>query len=76
MDKNLQAFLRGSVETIPENVVKTGLKEKPDITYVPEHVYGYAGDRYKSVLYFGKDNNEIIFPAAALGVVQDLRTNE
>ena len=41
-----------------------------------EHVYGFAGDRYKSVLYFGKTNNEIVFPAASLGVVQDLKTRK
>ena len=46
------------------------------MTYVPECVYGFAGDRYRSVLYFGKDNNEIVYPAAALGVVQDLTTRE
>lgn len=39
-----------------------------------EHVYGFAGDRYKSVLYFGKTNNEIVFPAASVGVVQNLKT--
>ena len=61
---------------MPENVNTVGLNEKPDITYEIEHVYGFAGDRYKSVLYFGKDNNEIVFAAAALGVVQDLNTRE
>lgn len=38
-----------------------------------EHVYGFAGDRYKSVLYFGTTNNEIVFPAASLAVVQNLK---
>jgi len=75
-ETGLQAFLRQTVEVIPENVVTSGLAEKPDVTYVPEHVYGFAGDRYRSVLYFGRDNNEIVFPAAALGVVQDLTTRE
>jgi WD40 repeat protein len=41
---------------------------------VIDHVYGFSGDRNKSVCYFGKDNNQIVFPAAALGVVQDLST--
>lgn len=49
---------------------------KPDCSYTIDHVYGYAGDRYKSGLYFGKDNNEIIFTSAALGIVQDLTTRQ
>jgi hypothetical protein len=27
-------------------------------------------------LYFGKDNNEIVFTSAALGIVQDLTTKK
>ena len=76
MPKDLQQFLRQTYEQPPNDVVKTGLREKPDVTYVPEHVYGYSGDRYRSVLYFGKDNNEIVYPAAAMGIVQDLTTRE
>ena len=49
---------------------------KIDHTYVPHHVYGFAGAGNKSCLYFGKTNNEIVFMAAALGVVQDLTTRE
>lgn len=63
-------------EVVPENINSAGLGEKPDVTYEVEHVYGFSGDRFKSVLYFGKDNNEIIFAAASLGVVQDLITRE
>ena len=51
------------------------MNEKPDVTYEIEHVYGFSGDRQKSVLYFGQDNNEIIYTAAAIGIVHDLKTN-
>jgi len=33
-------------------------------------------DRNKASLYFGKDNNEIVFSSAALGIVQDLTTRK
>ena len=45
------------------------------MTYEIEHVYGFSGDRQKSILYFGCDNSEIIYAAAALGIVHDLKTN-
>jgi hypothetical protein len=39
------------------------------MTWKVDHIYGFAGDRSKSCLVFGKDNNEMLFMAAALGVV-------
>lgn len=48
-----QAFLKGINEPIPEDTQTQGLKEAPDMTYEIDHVYGYAGDRNKSCLYFG-----------------------
>ena len=62
-------------EEIPANVQLKGISEAPDLTYKIDHIYGFAGDRSKSCLSFGKDNNEIVFMAAAIGVVQDLQTN-
>ena len=53
-----------------------GLAEKPDITYELDHVYGFAGDRHGSCLYFGKDNNEVVYMSAALGIVEDLATRK
>lgn len=49
---------------------------KPDKTFVIDHVFGFAGDRNKAVAYFGKDKDEIIFPTAGLGVVQDVKTRK
>jgi uncharacterized protein YvpB len=46
------------------------------MTWEIDHVYGYSGDRNKSCLYFGQNNNEIVYPTAALGVVQDLTTGK
>jgi len=48
----------------------------PDCAYEIDHVYGYAGDRNKNMLHFGKDKDEIVFATAALGVVQDLKTRK
>ena len=61
-------------EKCPENV--TWDQTKPDCAYEIDHVYGFGGDRYKAGLYFGKDNNEIVFTSAALGIVQDLTTRK
>ena len=36
----------------------------------------FGGDRNKASLYFGKDNNEIVFTSAALGIVQNIATKE
>jgi microtubule-associated protein-like 1/2 len=69
-----QAFLKQVNEAMPDNIVCN--PSKPDKAFVIDHVYGFSGDRNKSMCYFGKDNNEIIFPAAALGVVQDLKTRK
>lgn len=69
-----QAFLKQINEKAPENVVCN--TSKPDKGFEIDHVYGFSGDRNKAMAYFGKDNNEIIFAAAALGVVQDLKTRK
>jgi len=39
-------------------------------------VYGFSGDRSKAVCYFGKTNNDIVFPAAGLAVVQDISSGK
>jgi hypothetical protein len=54
-------------EKVPENV--TADTSKPEFTYEIDHVYGFGGDHYKAGLHFGKDNNEIVFTSAALGIV-------
>lgn len=73
-EKGDQFFLRQIVEKPPEGVVYN--PAKPDITYEIDHVYGFAGDRYKNGLHFGKTNDEIIFTSAALGICQDLKTRK
>jgi hypothetical protein len=60
------AFLKYSQEKAPESVKCD--PSKPDVEFEIDHVYGFSGDRNKAVCYFGKDNNEIIFPGAALGI--------
>ena len=70
-----QHFLKQITEVKPENAKKPS-NEKPECLYEIDHVYGFAGDRNKSMLHFGKDNNEIVFSCAALGVVQNLKTRE
>ena len=72
----IQHFLKNVNEKIPANQSTKGIDSKPGVTYEIEHVYGFSGDRQKSCLQFGKDNNQIIFMTAACGVVQDLTTNE
>lgn len=52
------------------------MKDRPDETWEIEHVYGYAGDRNKSCLYFGPTNDQIVYVTAALGIVQTLSTHE
>jgi microtubule-associated protein-like 5 len=76
-EKKGQHFLKGINEVIPEHYVQNlaGLADKPNVTYEIDHVYGYAGDRNKSCLYFGQDNNQIVYMTAALGVVHNLTTN-
>jgi len=65
-----QFFLKQITEKVPSTVNTDPSKlGKPDCAYEIDHVYGFAGDRNKACLYFGKDNNEIVFSTAALGVV-------
>ena len=72
--KTDQAFLKQITEKAPDTVQWDNTK--PDCAYEIDHVYGFSGDRNKAVCYFGKDNNQIIFPGAALGIVQDLKTRQ
>ena len=72
--ENTQAFLKQVNEKVPEGLVAD--KSKPTKGYVLDHCYGFAGCQQKAVCYFGKDKNEIVFPAAALGVVQDVNTRK
>jgi hypothetical protein len=62
-----QFFLKQINEKMPDNVHCDATK--PDSTWEIDFVHGFGGDRNKSSLYFGKDNNEIVFSTAALGVV-------
>ena len=70
------AFLKYINETTPNDISLKNLTEAPRIGDEVEHVYGYAGDRNKSCLYFGQNNNEIVFMAASLGIIQDLTTRK
>jgi hypothetical protein len=54
-------------EKVPDNVAID--TSKPDCSYEIDHVYGFGGDHFKAGLHFGKDNNEIVFTSAALGIV-------
>jgi hypothetical protein len=71
-----QAFLKYINETTPSDISLKNLTEAPRIGYEIEHIYGYAGDRRTSCLYFGQNTNEIVFMAASLGVIQDLSTRK
>jgi hypothetical protein len=73
---DVQHFLKQVNETVPEGYKNQKNLSKPDHDWVIEHVYGFSGDRNKSCLFFGANNNEIIFPAAALGVSMNLTTRE
>jgi len=81
MEKNKSKIVKGDqffLKQITEKAPSTAVCDptKPETGYEIDHVYGYSGDRNKAVCYFGKDNNQIVFPAAALGVVQDLKTRQ
>lgn len=62
------------IEQPPNDVQFDGLK--PDFSYQIDHVYGFGGVHYQNGIHFGKTNDEIIFAAAAVGVCQDLKTNQ
>ena len=71
-----QHFLKAINERIPEHFANAKISsEKPSKMWEIEHVYGYSGDKNKSSLVFGQNNNEILFIAAAIVVKQDLLTN-
>jgi WD40 repeat protein len=69
-----QFFLKQITEKPPSTAVCDATK--PDCAYEIDHVYGFSGDRNKSMCYFGKTKDEIVFGTAALGVVQDLKTRK
>ena len=73
-EKKEQFFLKQITEKVPSTIKAD--PTVPDCGYEIDHVYGFSGDRNKSMLYFGKNNNEIVFGTAALGVVQDLTTRK
>jgi WD40 repeat protein len=73
-EKGEQFFLKQITEKPPTTAkIETSA---PDCAYEIDHVYGFSGDRNKAMLYFGKNNNEIVFSSAALGIVQDLTTRK
>jgi len=73
-EKGEQFFLKQITEKVPSTVKAENTP--PDCAYEIDHVYGFSGDRNKAMLYFGKNNNEIVFATAALGIVQDLTTRK
>lgn len=74
--QNTQAFLKYSQEAIPDGKTENDFdKSKPDVTLQLEHIHGFNGCHVKQAAFFGKSNNEMVFPAAAVGVVTDLKTN-
>lgn len=62
-----QAFLSQINEVKPANQAVD--PTMPTSTWKIDYVHGFGGDRNKASLYFGKDNNEIVFTSAALGIV-------
>ena len=48
----------------------------PNNGFVIDHVHGFSGDRNKAMCFFGKNNNEMVFCTAALGISQDLTTRQ
>jgi len=77
MDKKKQpnqAFLKQINEKVPEGVNCD--TNRPNVDYQIDHVYGFSGDRAKAVCYFGATTNQIVFPTAALGVVQDVASRK
>jgi len=72
--KGEQFFLKQVTEKMPSTIKVEN--SPPDCAYEIDHVYGFSGDRNKAMLYFGKNNDEIVFATAALGIVQDLKTRK
>ena len=74
MKKKESAFLKYVNEKVPEG---TNLDASaPDQTLQLEHVHGFGGVSMKNAGFFGKTNNDFVFPTAAVGVVYDLTTKE
>jgi WD40 repeat protein len=44
------------------------------VSYQIDHVYGFLTKK-RSCLYFGKTNQELIFPSAAIGILHDISSN-
>jgi len=71
-----QHFLKNINDNIPEHWQQTKASEKkPAHCWEIEHVYGFSGDTYKSALFFGNSTDEIVYPAAALGVIRNTKDN-
>ena len=70
------AFLQYSQEPIPASHSAADFDgSKPPVTLELEHVHGFNGCHVKQAAFFGKTNQEMIHPAAAICVVTDLKTN-
>ena len=50
-------------------------KEKPDVTYELEHIYGYRCEDSRQNVYYNPDGN-IVYFTAAMGVILDKTTNK
>ena len=74
MKKQQTAFLKYVNEKVPEGANLDA--SAPDQTLQLEHVHGFGGVSMKNAGFFGKTNNDFVFPTAAVGVVHDLTTKE
>ena len=50
-------------------------KSPPDVTYSIDYVHGYACEKSRQNIYAGPGNT-VIYPAAALGIVQDVNSTK
>ena len=67
------AFQRYVNEAVPEEQKVD--PSRPDNTYELDYVYGFSGCKTRQCLYFGKTNDELIYPAAALGISHSVSSN-
>jgi len=47
----------------------------PSVRYNLEHVYGYKCNDSRQNLYYGKQWDQVVYPAAALGIIHQISTN-
>ena len=71
--KTDQFFLKQIQDTVPEGT--TADPSRPDTNFKVDYVYGFAGPSSRNCLFFGKTKNELVYPAAALGIVHDIENN-